>query len=65
MNTNYATELEPRVEAATARSDATTAGFIRLWQIYQWLGLNPEQALAATRADVACGAAESATVGDV
>jgi hypothetical protein len=35
-------------------------GLMRLWLLYQFLGLDPEPALAAARADFACGIADAA-----
>jgi hypothetical protein len=57
MNTST-TELEPYDNPATIGTSVITGGFAGLWRLYQQLGLNPEQALAAARADVACGLKE-------
>lgn len=58
MNTST-TELEPYEVPAVAATSATIGGFAGLWRLYQELGLNPEQALAAARADIACGLKEA------
>lgn len=58
MNTST-TELEPYDNPAAVGAFAINGGFAGLWRLYQELGLNPEQALAAARADVACGLKEA------
>jgi hypothetical protein len=62
MNTEYSTEFDPRDTAATGFT-WTIHDAAQLSRIYQQFGLNPEQALAAARADAICGLGES-DVGD-
>jgi hypothetical protein len=62
MNTEYSTEFDPRDIAATGFT-WTIEDAARLSRVYQQFGLNPEQALAAARADAACGIGQPA-VGD-
>ena len=59
MNSSDTTELEPRDDPAAASLADTATPFTRLCRLYQQLGLNAAQALAAARADVVCGLTET------
>jgi hypothetical protein len=58
MNTDTITS--PAREAPGPAELAEPVGLIRLWVLYQFLGLEPEPALAAARADFECGIADPA-----
>jgi hypothetical protein len=60
MNTEHIMELDPSDNPAVASYILMSGDVAQLSRVYQQLGLNPAQALAAVRADAACGLGEIA-----